>query len=143
MFKPSLLPIALHPIQTVALIVVATLLTALALTGYQEYTMRSHRAHARAALLEAVQWMERTATARGRYPAAGAIPAGVLAVEGGRYTMVARSQSGFDYTLTATPAAEQAADRCGVFQINQAGTRRQVPTTNVPDPLGPLECWNH
>ncbi|PZO16183.1 MAG: prepilin-type cleavage/methylation domain-containing protein [Burkholderiales bacterium] len=142
MFKPPPLPITLSPLRAVTLIAVVAVLTALALPGYNEYTMRGHRAHARATLLEAAQWMERTATARGRYPAAAAIPAGVLAVEGGRYKVVARSQNGLDYTLTATPAAEQTSDRCGVFQINQAGTRRQVATIEVPDPLGPLECWN-
>lgn len=142
MSKPPSLPISLPHLRAVTLIAVVALLTALALPGYHEYKMRSQRAHARATLLEAARWMERTATAHGRYPAAAAIPAGVLAVEGGRYTVVARSQNGLDYTLTATPAAEQTSDRCGVFQINQAGTRRQVATPEVPNPLGPLECWN-
>lgn len=123
-------------------IAVVAALVAFALPSYNEYVMRSHRTHARAALLEAAQWMERTATARGRYPSAAAIPAGVLAVEGGRYLVAASSLNGLDYTLTATPTAEQAADRCGIFRINQVGTRRQLPTPEVPEPLGPLEYWN-
>lgn len=41
-------------------------LTAAALPSYNDYVMRSHRAHARAALMQATQWMERTANSQGR-----------------------------------------------------------------------------
>lgn len=122
-------------------IAVLAVLTAAALPSYNEYVTRSHRANARAALLQATQWMERTATAQGRYPLTAAIPASVLVVEGGRYTINAASNNGLTYTLTALPTHSQATDRCGAYQINEAGTRLQVKTDQVPNPLGPLECW--
>lgn len=129
-------------IELMITVAVVALLAAVALPSYNEYVMRSHRANARAALLQAAQWMERTATAQGTYPLTAAIPPGVLFVEGGRYNIVAVSTNGISYTLTATPAAPQTSDRCASFQINQAGTRAQVATGDVPNPLGPMECWN-
>ncbi|MDP2016252.1 type IV pilin protein [Hydrogenophaga sp.] len=129
-------------IELMIAVAVVALLAAVALPSYNEYVMRSHRANARAALLQAAQWMERTATAQGTYPLAAAIPPGVLFVEGGRYNINAASNNGNAYALTAIPTAPQVRDRCASFQINQAGTRLQVPTVEVPVPLGPLECWN-
>ncbi|MBT9464952.1 type IV pilin protein [Hydrogenophaga sp.] len=128
-------------IELMIAVAVVALLAAVALPSYNEYVMRSHRANARAALLQAAQWMERTATAQGTYPLTAAIPPGVLFVEGGRYNIVAVS-NGIGYTLTATPNAAQSSDRCASFRTDQAGTRAQAPTVEVPVPLGPMECWN-
>jgi type IV pilus assembly protein PilE len=130
-------------IELMIAIAVVAILASVALPSYNEYVMRSHRANARAALLQAAQWMERTATARGTYPLAAAIPAGVLFVEGGRYAIQPDSANGLNYTLTAIPNAAQSRDRCASFRINQAGTRLQVPTANVRSPLSPQECWNN
>jgi type IV pilus assembly protein PilE len=129
-------------IELMIAIAVVAILAAVALPSYNEYVMRTHRANARAALLQAAQWMERTATAQGRYPLTAAIPAGVLAVEGGRYNIAAASNDGLTYSLTASPGLAQVRDRCGTYQINEAGTRLQLPTTEIPAPLGPLECWD-
>ena len=129
-------------IELMIAIAVVAVLAAVALPSYNDHVMRSHRANARAALLQAAQWMERTATAQGRYPLTAAIPAGVLIVEGGRYAIAAVSNNGTSYSLTANPNPAQATDRCGAYQINEAGTRLQVKTDQVPNPLGPLECWN-
>lgn len=124
-----------------ALVAVLAILAMVVAPIYNDHVMRSNRAHARAALLDAVQWMERTAAALGHYPHVAAIPNGVLFVEGGRYAIAAVSSDGMAYILTAVPKAEQAGDRCGAYRINQTGTRIQVATAEVPRPLGPLECW--
>ncbi len=129
-------------IELMIAVAVVALLAAVALPSYNEYVMRSHRANARAALLQAAQWMERTATAQGTYPLTAAIPPGVLFVEGGRYNINVVSNDGLAYTLTAIPGAPQSTDRCASFRIDQAGTRAQVATVDVPNPLGPMECWN-
>ncbi|WP_442909546.1 type IV pilin protein [Hydrogenophaga sp.] len=128
-------------IITLALVAALTTLAVVVAPIYSDHAMRSNRAHARAALLDAVQWMERTAAALGHYPHVAAIPDGVLFVEGGRYAIAAISSDGMTYTLTAVPTAEQARDRCGAYRINQTGARLQVATAEVPTPLGPLECW--
>lgn len=123
---------------TTAVAVVAVV----ALPIYYEHVKRGHRANARAALLNAAQWMERTAAARGRYPNATALPENVLLVKGGQYTIAVTSSDGMAYTLTAHPHADQASDRCGSYRINQAGVRLQVATAEVPHPLGTRECWD-
>ena len=121
------------------------ILTAIAIPNYSEYVLRSQRANARTALLQTAQWLERAATAQGTYPicnttttpaalAACQVPAGVRAVEGGRYRLDVNSQ-------TATPLAGQLADRCATFTLNQANVRTQVGTSTVPTPLTGAECW--
>lgn len=133
-------------IELMIVVAIIAVLASVALPSYQEYVQRSHRANARATLLQATQWMERAATAQGTYPRSNTtpsqIPAGILAVEGGRYTVAANSTTGATFTLTATPTTPQSTDRCAGFRINQAGTRSQVTTTAVTSPLSVEECWN-
>lgn len=124
-------------------VAIVAILASIALPSYNEYVQRSHRANARAALLQASQWMERASTAQGVYPQAANIPAGILTVEGGRYTIsIDVSGAGDTFTALATPSATQLTDSCGAFQIDQAGTRSQGATTAVVSPLTVQECWN-
>ncbi|WP_216637503.1 type IV pilin protein [Hydrogenophaga sp. RAC07] len=118
-----------------------TVVVGLVLPIANDHVKRGHRANARAALSNAAQWMERTASAQGRYPKAVAIPESVLFVKGRQYTIAAASTDGLAYTLTAHPQGDQASDQCGSFRINHTGVRSQVATAEVPHPLGPMECW--
>ncbi len=123
-------------------LVAAGVVAAVALPTYNDYLKQAHRAHAREALMNAAQWMERSAAARGRYPNAAALPDNFLLVKGGRYIIAVASADGLTYTRTAHPHGDQANDRCGSYRINHAGVRRQAPTAEVPNPLGPLKCWS-
>jgi Tfp pilus assembly protein PilE len=91
-------------------------------------------------------WMERSATAQGRYPRndvqPGEVPAALLAVEGGRYTLAAMSHTGSTFVLTAQPIAQQASDPCGTFQLDHTGQRKQLPTPAVATPLSAQICWS-
>lgn len=138
-------------IEIMVVVAIIGTLTAIAIPNYSEYVLRSQRANARTALLQTAQWLERAATAQGTYPicnttttpaalAACQVPAGVRAVEGGRYRLDVNSQTA-TYVLTATPLAGQLADRCATFTLNQANVRTQVGTSTVPTPLTGAECW--
>lgn len=130
-------------VELMIVVAIIAILAAIAIPSYQEYILRSNRAKARAALLQASQWLERVATAQGTYPADQAnIPAGVLTVDGGRYD-IAYAVAGTGYTLTGTPSEAQLQDKCGVLAIDQAGTRTQAQATGGPAPsLTVAECWN-
>ena len=129
-------------IEIMIVVAIVAVLTAVALPQYTSYVQRTHRAHARAALLQAAQWLERAATAQGAYPERAAIPAGVLAVEGDRYTIDFKTLSASAFALQATPRAAQSADECGVFELNEAGLRTQSASALVVAPLSTQDCWN-
>jgi type IV pilus assembly protein PilE len=128
-------------IEVLIVVAIIGILSAIALPSYEQYVNRTHRANARATLLQAVQWMERAATARGSYPLSNTtpsqIPSGVLRVEGMRYTVTADSTTGVTFTFTATPSGAQVGDACGSYGLDQAGTKAVYTAT-----LSVSECWN-
>lgn len=128
-------------IESLIVVALTAVLAALALPNYAQYVMRGHRAHARAALMKLAQWMEREATLRGAYPLTSAVPAGHLAVEGGRYTLAVSSETGWSHQLSALPMGAQAADLCGSFHMDHTGQRSQGATAQVASPLDTRSCW--
>jgi type IV pilus assembly protein PilE len=128
-------------IETLIVVAIIAVLAMIALPGYNQYVMRGHRAHARAALLQLAQWMEREATARGAYPLTTEIPASRLVVDGGRYTLAVSSETGWSHRLSALPTGTQAADACGNFHMDHTGQRSQSATARVAEPLDSRSCW--
>ncbi len=111
------------------------LLTSLAWPSYQNIIMQSHRAQARASLLQAAHWLERAASANGSYPLTADVPASVLQIDGQRYKMV-MTGSALSYTLTAIPLGAQAADPCGTLTINHLGARGVQGSSQTS-----AQCW--
>ena len=111
------------------------LLASLAWPSYQNLILRSQRAQARAALLQAAHWLERAASTNGSYPLTADVPANVLQVDGQRYkmTVISTAQS---YTLSAIPLGAQAADTCGTLTLNHLGVRGVQGTSQTA-----AQCW--
>ncbi|MEY2677367.1 MAG: hypothetical protein RLZ00_59 [Pseudomonadota bacterium] len=112
------------------------LLASLAWPSYQSLIMRSQRAQARASLLQAAHWMERAASANGRYPLAADVPTSVLQVDGQRYQMTVNSTAQ-SYTLSAIPLGTQTADACGVLIVNHLGVRSVQGASQTA-----AQCWS-
>lgn len=107
-------------IEVMIVVAIIGILSSIAYPSYTEYVRKGHRASAKAALLQAAQWMERAATATGTYPVTANFPANLKTVEGDRYTIEAESD-GATFNLTATPKGAQSGDKCGNFTLTNTG----------------------
>ncbi|MDR6214742.1 type IV pilus assembly protein PilE [Paracidovorax wautersii] len=110
-------------IELMIVVAVIGILSAIALPNYREYIKRGYRAEARAGLLQAAQWLERAATASGKYPADTEFDKTPLVkVPSNTYT-ISVSRTDTTYTLSAAPKNAQTGDKCGTFTLGQDGLR--------------------
>jgi type IV pilus assembly protein PilE len=140
----------------VELMIVVALLGILAAVAYPAYTReaaRGRRAEAKAALMEAAQWMERTSTESGAYDRLAdgteltadesALPTTLRRVpkDGPSvyYTVSLAAVSAAGYTLRATPAGPQLDDPCGALQLDNTGNRSLHEAAEGQDADS---CWN-
>ena len=116
-------------LEVMIVVAILAILTAIAVPSYQESIRRGHRSEARAALLQAAQFMERVRTERNSYAPGTVIPAlpGSLAQlpVGGvaRYTLSVTAATATTYTVVATPAGVMSGDVCGGLSVDQTGLR--------------------
>lgn len=136
-------------IEVMTVVAILGLLTAIALPSYTEYTRRGHRADARAGLLQAAQYLERSSTATGVYPTA--LPPSLTWLNDPvkRYTISIGNGAGGPstnaaFTLTATRDAgtPQANDKCGNLTLTNTGLRGMVAGTFTPSTLTVADCWD-
>lgn len=125
-------------IELMIVVAIVGILSAIAYPSYAEYIRRGHRSEARAGLLQAAQWMERAATATGKYPLTAAFPASLKKVTSDRYDISIVSDDGSEYTLTAAPKGGQSGDKCGSYTLTQAGVRDASPLTQGATVA---DCW--
>lgn len=126
--------------ELVVVVLLVALLAAIALPSYRQYVERGHRAEARAALLQAAQWLERAATASGSYPLTATFPSALASTPSGRYAIELLSPpgqalAGTAYLLTARPLGAQTADPCGALTLSHQGERGTSSAHRA------AECW--
>lgn len=130
-------------IELMITVAIVGILSAVAIPSYQEYIRRGARSEARAALLQAAQWMERAATVSGIYPTTAAnganfFPTGLRTVASNRYAITVASTV-TTFTVTATPQGAQLTDKCGAFTLTQSGVR---DNTGLRGGTTSAECWS-
>ena len=97
------------------------ILAAIAVPMYNEHIRQSHRATAKAALVEAAQNMERYYTRNNTYAGAAVDPP---SSGGGRYLLdFSGGPTASTFTIRGVPQGAQVADKCGTLTINQAGAK--------------------
>ena len=86
----------------------------------QGMMQRAQRSQARLTLLQISHWLERYASAQGRYP--DALPASAWNATGLHYqiTYTAQAQG---FVLLAVPLPSQAGDPCNIFSLDHQGVR--------------------
>ncbi|MEQ8250132.1 MAG: type IV pilin protein [Gammaproteobacteria bacterium] len=120
-------------LELMIVVIIVSIVTAVALPSYRGYAMRTSRAAAISDLQELTLFLERAFTAQGRYddPASAGNLAAPLPFDTSpqgdanpRYNLALQTLAAASYTLQATPIGGQVADdECGVLRIDQAGTR--------------------
>ncbi|MNR01235.1 Fimbrial protein precursor [compost metagenome] len=126
-------------LELMIVVVVVAILSAVAYPSYQSHIAASRRAEAKAALMEAAQYMEREFSLTGGYGSANLASAGLSTLPrdgGSAYYQLAANTSGAAFTLTATPTGGMNGDKCGVLMLDQVGRQTLSGAT-----LTAADCW--
>jgi len=123
--------------ELVVVMAIIGILAAIAVPSYRQYTLRSHRAEAKAALLNLAAAQEKFYLQNNTYTTelTDAPPDGLgltESTEGGFYTIAIDDADADGFAATATASGGQADDEhCAEFGIDQTGAR-----TATSD-----DCW--
>lgn len=137
-------------IEVMIVVAIIGILAAVALPSYQNHILRGNRASARAALLQAQQFMERFYVANDSYMTdrAGTLVALPVSLQTApsdspRYTLGVVAGAANAYTLTATPIAGTVDVLCGSLTLTNAGIKGQTADTSGTAASTSLDaqCW--
>lgn len=137
-------------IEVMIVVAIIGILAAVALPSYQAHVQRGNRASARAALLQAQQFMERFYVANDSYMTDKAGTAVALPVslqnapsDSPRYTLSVVASAVNAYTLTAAPIAGTADALCGSLTLTNTGVKSQTANTsgNATSAALDAQCW--
>jgi len=130
-------------IELMIVVAIIAILSAIAYPSYVEYLRRGYRAEARAALLQAQQWLERAATAQGLYPKT--LPSAFTWSDDDSKHYVISLESvkeGMDFKLTATRKAASGAmanDKCGDYTLTHTGLQGNQHMNTAKASIE--DCW--
>lgn len=121
-------------IELMIVVAIVGMLLAVALPSYRAYIQRGDRAAARAALLEAQQFMERYYSTNNSFTGA-ALPSRLVSIpaESPKYTISVGNLAANTFTLTATPIKTDS--KCGNLTLKHTGEKGNGGTGTVAD------CW--
>jgi type IV pilus assembly protein PilE len=124
-------------IELMVVVAIVALLATIAVPSYRQFLLKSHRAEAKAALLNLAAAQEKFYLQNNTYaddlstapPGGLGLPATTV---NGHFTVVIDDADADGFAATATTAGGQAQDtHCTTFTINQAGTRGATSS----------DCW--
>lgn len=133
-------------IELMIVVAVVAILASIAVPGYRNHILRTHRVEARAALLGLAAAQEKFYLVNHTYATSlqlSVAPPGGLGLpvtsEGGRYTItIAGGANATGFSATATAVGAQAADGdCSTFTINHLGVKSATRSDGSPSP----RCW--
>ena len=132
-------------LELMIVVALVGILAAVAYPSYVEHVRRTHRAEAKAMLLEAAQWSERYYTLNSTY-ASAALPTNLTQSPHGSgsaaYTIgfimlpAASAPNATQMYLQAVPTGSMSGDKCGTIVISNIGSQMLIGNTASYD-----QCW--
>lgn len=137
--KPNLSrPKGFTLIELMIVVAIVAIIAAVAYPAYTDSVLRSHRAEARTAVMDAAARQEKRFSATYAYTADMTelgYTADPWVTDNGRYSVAAALDADGRFTITATALGVQVDDRCDGFSVNFLG-QRGVSEGTVD------ECWS-